>query len=203
MPNKEYDLTKTFILTLKRSRDHYPFYAITGGPGVGKTTLLDELRNRGMITVPEVARELIKEQQEVDGEALPWRNKRMYMEMMFQRSVESFEKTKISLDERSPVFFDRGFLDALCYASLEGIPIELEMKTLAETLRYNTNVFILPPWKDIYQTDAQRKQDWNEAVFTYNKMIQTYRGYDYNLVEVPKTSVPERADFVLDFIKNN
>lgn len=180
-----------------------PYYVITGGPGVGKTTLLDELKDRGMITVPEIARELIKEQQETNGEALPWKDKGLYRDLMFERSIESFEQMMEAYHGNDPVFFDRGFLDALCYAALEGIPIDPEMKTLAETLRYNTNVFILPPWKDIYQTDAQRKQDWNEAVFTYNKMIQTYRGYQYDLIEVPKTSVQDRADFILDFIKKN
>jgi predicted ATPase len=188
---------------MKNQKDHNPFYVITGGPGVGKTTLLNELKAKGMTVIPEIARELIKEQQKIDGEALPWKNKKRYMELMFQRSVESFEKAVLEHQGKDPVFFDRGFLDALCYVSLEGIPIDPEMKTVSQTLRYNTNVFILPPWKDIYQTDAQRRQDWNEAVFTYNKMIQTYRCYEYNFVEVPKTSVPERADFVLDFIKNH
>lgn len=180
-----------------------PYYVITGGPGVGKTTLLQELNKKGFQVIPEIARELIKEQQEIDGEALPWKNKKPYMELMFQRSIESFEKAVFEHQGKDTLFFDRGFLDALCYASLEGIPIDQEMKTLAETLRYNTNVFILPPWKDIYQTDAQRKQDWNEAVFTYNKMIQTYRGYQYHLIEVPRAPVAERADFLLDYIKDH
>lgn len=179
------------------------FIVITGGPGVGKTTLLKELHARGMTVIPEIARKLIKEQQEIDGDALPWKNKKRYMELMFQRSVESYETTLKECSGTQPVFFDRGFLDSLCYASLEGIPIEQEMKTLAETKRYHSEVFILPPWKDIYQTDAQRKQDWNEAVFTYNKMIQTYRGYQYDLIEVPRASVEERVDFILDHIKRN
>ncbi|RIV69381.1 AAA family ATPase [Flagellimonas aequoris] len=179
------------------------FYVITGGPGVGKTTLLHELQNRGATVVPEIARELIKEQQEQGGKALPWKNRKLYMEIMFQRSMESFQKAIVDFKGTGPVFFDRGFLDALCYAALEGIPIDQEMRISAEKMRYNTNVFILPPWQEIYQTDEQRKQDWNEAVFTYNKMIQTYRGYQYDLVEVPKSSILERADFILDFIQNN
>lgn len=181
---------------------HPPFYVITGGPGVGKTTLLEELKKRGMTVIPEIARTLIVEQQAIDGDALPWKNKKLYMEIMFHRSLESFEKVMNDHNGINPIYFDRGFLDALCYASLEGIPVDLEMKTLTETNRYNNNVFILPPWQEIYHTDEQRKQDWNEAVFTYNKMIQTYRSYQYELVEVPKTSVSKRADFVLDVIKN-
>lgn len=185
---------------MKRTKNHNPFYVITGGPGVGKTTLLDELKNRSFSVVPEIARELIQEQQAINGDFLPWKNKKNYMELLYQRSVESFEKVIHGYTGTEPVFFDRGFLDALCYAALEGIPVTNEMKTLAETTRYNNQVFILPPWMDIYQTDAQRKQDWNEAVFTYNKIIQTYRSYQYNLVEVPKTTVTERADFVLESI---
>lgn len=185
---------------MKRSKYHNPFYVITGGPGVGKTTLVHELHQREFTIIPETTSELIKEQQAIDGEALPWKNRKSYMEMMFQRSVESFVRTMGDHKGNAPLFFDRGFLDALCYAALEGIPIDQEMETLAQTHRYHPQVFILPPWKNIYHSDREREQDWNEAVFTYNKMIQTYRSYQYDLIEVPRVSVSERADFVLDHI---
>ena len=81
--------------------------------------------------------------------------------------------------------------------------LENDMKILADTWRYNDHVFILPPWKEIYRTDAERKQDWNEAVFTYNKMIQTYRSFQYNLVEVPKNSIEQRANFILNWINDH
>lgn len=183
------------------TKETNPYYVITGGPGVGKTSLLEALQEKGLTVIPEVARQLIREQQAIDGDALPWKDKRLYRDLMFQRSEESFEKVMEEQQGDGPIFFDRGFLDAICYASLTGIRVENDMKILAETWRYNDHVFILPPWKEIYQTDAERKQDWNEAVFTYNKMIQTYRSYQYNLVEVPKTTIEERADFILEFLK--
>ncbi len=187
----------------KIPKESNPYYVITGGPGVGKTSILNELNQKGFTVVPEIVRELIKEQQATDGEALPWKNKRLYRDIMFDRCVESFESAMNDHKKEGPVFFDRGFLDALCYANLKGIPIKNNMKIMAETWRYNTSVFILPPWKEIYHTDEQRNQDWNEAVFTYNKMIQTYRTYQYDLVEVPKVSIKERADFILDYLRNN
>ncbi|MDF0708599.1 AAA family ATPase [Flagellimonas okinawensis] len=188
---------------MKHTNVHNPFFVITGGPCMGKTTLIKELWHRDMAVIPEISHELIKEQQAIGGDAFPWKNKKQYMDIMFRRSVESFNKALNDFKGTGPVFFDRGIMDALCYASLEGIPIDQEMKTIAETTRYNNNVFILPPWQDIYQTDARRKQDWNEAVFTYNKMIQTYRTYQYDLVEVPKVSVQERADFILGYLKDH
>ena len=136
------DQTQNLIKTRK---GYNPYFVITGGPGVGKTTLLQEFKKRGMPTIPEIARELIKEQQAIDGEALPWKNKKQYMELMFQRSIESFERVTTDFQGTDPVFFDRGFLDALCYAALKGIPIAQEMKTFSETNRYNNNVFISCP----------------------------------------------------------
>lgn len=41
---------------------HNHYYVITGGPGVGKTTLLGELEKRNYRCMPEVARRVIQEQ---------------------------------------------------------------------------------------------------------------------------------------------
>lgn len=179
------------------------FYVLTGGPAVGKTTLLKEMQKRGYKIVPEIARGLIKEQQKNNGNALPWKNKNLYKEIMFDRSVNSFEYIDKKVNHQIPVFFDRGFLDTICYARLIQSEISELMKTYAENWRYNKNVFILPPWQEIYETDNERKQDWNEAVLTFKIMSETYKSYGYNVVELPKKPVYERADFVLDFIERN
>ncbi|RNC64930.1 AAA family ATPase [Proteiniphilum sp. X52] len=184
-------------------KENNNFYVITGGPGVGKTTLLEELKNRNFQIVPEIARELIKEQQAKNGKALPWKDKNLYKEMMFERSINSFEQIEKNLNDKKPVFFDRGFLDAICYAELIQSEISERMKSYAENWKYNENVFMLPPWREIYQTDNERKQEWKEAVLTFEKMCGTYESYGYNIIEIPKKSVRERADFISEFIKEN
>jgi len=176
------------------------FYVITGGPSAGKTTLLEELRKRGYETVLEVARELIREQQKSNGEALPWKNKHLYKKIMFDRSISSFTYIDKKTNNQNLVFFDRGFLDTICYAGLIQSEISEQMKTYAKNWRYNENIFILPPWQEIYETDSERKQDWNEAVLTYERMSETYKDYGYNVIEVPQGIISDRADFILDFI---
>jgi predicted ATPase len=77
------------------------------------------------------------------------------------------------------------------------------MEFFAGNWKYNKSIFMLPPWKEIYTTDNERKQDWDEAVLTFEKMCETYKRYGYNIVEVPKKTISERADFVLAFIRDN
>jgi len=169
------------------------YFIITGGPGAGKTTLLAELRRRGFRCVDEVARDIIRQQVENRGNALPWGDTTRYAALMHERSVATYRDA----GDEGPVFFDRGIPDTLSYLRLIGGDIPAIMDEDAREMRYNHRVFILPPWKEIYGTDAERKQDWHEAVKTYGQLQETYGEYAYQLVEVPKAGVGERADFLL------
>lgn len=174
------------------------FYVITGGPGVGKTTLLNELKSRGYNFVEEVARNIIKEQIETDGEALPWKDRQKYSDLMLKRSVEDFVRHS---EIETLLFFDRGIPDTYAYQKLIGLPIGRDLNVAVEKFRYNPTVFILPPWSEIYHTDDERKQDFEEAVNTYEAMKSVYSSLGYNLVEVPKYTVDKRAEFILQNMK--
>lgn len=176
-------------------------YILTGGPGAGKTSLLNELNKKGFMTVPEEGRRIIKEQISIKGDALPWINKKRFADLMFEASVNSF--LKIDKLEEQPVFFDRGILDTIGYLKLENIPVPNEMKTKADTMKYHNNVFILPPWKEIYENDPERKQTIEVAQATFDCMNETYLEYGYNLIGVPKLSIKQRAEFILNIIGNH
>ncbi|MBB6500693.1 AAA family ATPase [Pedobacter cryoconitis] len=175
------------------------FFVITGGPGSGKTTLLSELENMGYQCIPEVAREIIKEQMRTDGEALPWKNKELFKQLMLDRSVADYDDVSINND--LPVFFDRGILDTLAYAKLIRSPLNKDMvRRYAQTYRYHQKVFLLPPWFAIYQTDDERKQTFEEAVRIYEVLKETYGTYLYEVIEVPCVSINKRVAFILEEI---
>ena len=176
------------------------FYIITGGPGVGKTTLINSLQNNGFQIVQEDARRIIKNQIEINGDGLPWKNKALYAKLMLDASINSYEKM-LDKNDADIIFFDRGIIDALCYMRMEKIPISRETDEILKQYRYNKKVFILPPWKEIYETDNERKQNWYEAELTYEKMKETYSVSGYNIIIVPKTSTEERVQFVLQNIE--
>ncbi|WP_153391618.1 AAA family ATPase [Chryseobacterium vaccae] len=187
---------------MKNSDDQ--LYVITGGPGVGKTTLLEALNKQGFTTVKEEARRIIKEQIDSGGDALPWENKIKYAELMLNASAETYREIKNTHPE-NPVFFDRGILDTVCYMEMEKISLSDKIHTIIRETVYNNTVFILPPWKEIYENDSERKQTWEEALSTFESMKAAYVKYGYHVVEVPKDTVKNRVMFILkkmDGLKN-
>ncbi|MBK0369904.1 AAA family ATPase [Flavobacterium agrisoli] len=178
------------------------FYIITGGPGVGKTTLLKELEKSGYEIVPEEARKIIKQQVEAEENGLPWKDKKRYTDLMFNVSVKTYLEIQLS-NKNSIYLFDRGIIDSICYAEMCKLNISEEMNKIAIQCVFNKNVFILPPWADIYENDQERKQTWEEAVYTFEKMKEIYKKYGYNIIEVPKDTVENRKKFVHEVIENN
>ncbi len=173
------------------------FFVITGGPGVGKTSLINELSKRNFQVVDEDAREIIRNQMHQNGDALPWKNKELYAKFILDASIKSYENF-ISLKTSKPIFFDRGILDTICYMKMESLAITDEILQKLKRYKYNQKVFILPPWEEIYSTDEELKQDWKEAEKTFQFMFKTYKEFGYEVIEVPKISIESRADFVIN-----
>jgi predicted ATPase len=177
------------------------FFAVTGGPGVGKSTLLNELSRVGFKCMPEVAREIIREQVARGGNALPWANKSAFAAEMLIRSIES--ERRMRQHPSDLVLFDRGIPDILSYVRLENLEPPSGLSQAIEEFRYAKDVFFLPPWNAIYVTDSERKQDYAEAVRTDAFMRVAYAECGYEIVDVPRLSPIERADFVRECLKTN
>jgi predicted ATPase len=171
------------------------FYVITGGPGSGKTTLIDELRRLGYATSLEAGRAIIQDQQQIGGDAVPWRDARAFAELMLSWELRSY-RTALATDE--PVFFDRGIPDVIGYLRLIGLALPEHFANAARLFRYQPCVFIAPPWPEIFTADAERRQTFDEAVRTYEAMVRTYSSYGYILIELPRTSPAGRLQFVLE-----
>jgi predicted ATPase len=101
-------------------------------------------------------------------------------------------------EQPGPVYFDRGVPDVVGYLRSLRLPVPKHMGRAAETFRYARQVFVAPPWPEIFHQDFERKQSLDEAVRTYESLVKTYVGYGYELVEVPRLPVPERVRFVIE-----
>lgn len=175
-------------------------FVITGGPGAGKTTVIQELGRRGFVVVSEVARQIIQEQVQARGNAVPWGDTKSYTQLMLSRSIQSF----LTLDQASvPAFCDRGIPDVLCYARIIRLPEVREIQSACEKYRYNRRVFILPPWEEVYSTDNERKQSFQEAIQVYEQLVRVYERCGYEIREVPRTTVEMRAEFIVDGLRGS
>jgi len=175
-------------------------YVITGGPGVGKTSLIHQLHESGFAIVPEDARRIIQEQMQQNGDGLLWKNKALYAQLMLEAAIKAYQ-TIYANPASDIVFFDRGIVDTICYMRMENLPISAELEQQIATHPYAKEAFILPPWEEIYTTDTERKQNWQEAQQTFVAMKETYQKYGYQVIEIPKASVAERVRFVEHLLK--
>ncbi len=171
------------------------FVIVTGGPGSGKTTLIDELRRRGHAVTAEAGRAIIKDQVIIDGPALPWADPALFAEAMLSWEIRTYRNAEH--DAAPVVFFDRGVPDLAGYQRLLGRPVPAHIDAAIRTFRYRPRVFIAPPWPEIYATDVERTQSYDEAVRTFEAIEAAYLNYGYDLVRLPFTPVEDRAGFIL------
>lgn len=169
------------------------YFVITGGPGSGKSSLIDCLDKRGVASMPEAGRAVIRDQQAIDGPALPWKSPLAFAEMMLGHDLRSYREGR---GRAGPVIFDRGIPDIIGFLLLCGLPVPDHFYRAAELCRYNCRVFFAPRWPDIYRQDAERHQSPEEACATSDIMRDVYAALGYEMLSLPRASVEERAAFV-------
>jgi|TARA_Y100000780_G_scaffold121477_1_gene109593 predicted ATPase len=108
--------------------------AITGAPGAGKSTLLAELSRRGVATVSEVARTILKS---AGGMALREEDPLAFADAMLSAQLAAWDDTQIE----GSVVFDRGFPDIAGFLRVEGLPISDETTRACDEYRFEGRSF--------------------------------------------------------------
>ncbi len=173
------------------------FYVITGGPGGGKTSLLETLASKGYDYVPETARQIIKERLSKGVTARP--DAKTFAREIFEQDWKNF----ISNSDRSSfLFFDRSFMDSACMLFDSDIDTYDKIRNTHLTNRYNNKVFIAPPWQEIYSNDSERDQSFEQSIEVYRRLKNWYEEHDYDIVILPKDTIQNRIKFILAQVAN-
>ncbi|MDG2670997.1 AAA family ATPase, partial [Vibrio parahaemolyticus] len=98
----------------------------TGGPGAGKTSVIEQLKTQGFICAPETGRHVIQMQVANHGSALPWNDKQAFRDEMTKEEVGNYRAFNV---HQAEVFFDRSIVDVYGYSKLEQLPISHELIT--------------------------------------------------------------------------
>ncbi len=175
---------------------HKQIYVITGGPGFGKTQLIEALRRSGYLCSGEFARDLIEEQTAVGGTILPWKNPRLFQEEVLKKRVGFFETVPVG----ALAFADRGIPDQLAFAEYKGFRKPEILIEKAWEYRYAPIVFVTPPWPEIFGNDQIRTETFEEASMIDQAIRTCYSDLNYRLIDLPLVPVKNRINFLLETI---
>lgn len=167
---------------------------LIGGPSSGKTTLINKLKENGYVCYPEVSREVIKEAQEKGIEQLFLEQPLLFSELLLEGRKKQFHLAK--QEASNIVFLDRGIPDVLAYMHYIGDSYPAFFDEACKEHIYS-KIFILPTWKEIYVSDDERYESYEQAVLIQDHLVETYQNYGYKLIEVPKDTVENRMQFIL------
>lgn len=165
---------------------------------MGKTALVEKLASLGYCFVEESGRVIIREEMRRKGTLLPWIDPKGFAMEMWNRSIHDYLQAFV---HKKYTFFDRAIPDVIGDLRLCKLEAPQLLFDLATRYRYNQQVFIAPPWPAIYQQDSERRQTHEQAIATYQKMVEIYQELDYRLNEIPRTTVLKRADFLRNAVQ--
>lgn len=163
---------------------------LTGAPGAGKTTLLEAAASAGFATSHEVARELLRAS---GGMELRERDPLGFADAMLAAHLREFA----AMDAvEGPVVFDRGLPDVVGFLEVSGLRVSPAIDQACRDVRYDGIILRAPAWAEIYRQDAQRIQDWQQAVDSDEAVTAAWHRYGYDVVDLPLASVDERLRFL-------
>lgn len=167
---------------------------LIGGPGTGKTTLIQKLTEKGYVCYPEISREVTLEARRQGIEQLFLEKPLLFSELLLEGRKKQHRQ---ALEEETQiVFIDRGIPDVLAYMHYIGDSYPAFFEEACHNHKY-TKIFFLPPWEEIYTADEARYENYEQAKLIAGHLQETYRKYGYELVEVPKDTPDNRILFIL------
>lgn len=191
-------------------------YVLTGGPGVGKSTLLEILGKQGVYTIAEVATYIIERESARNSEILPWKNKAAFQKAVLETQIKweatparlneettrilengQYRKVKTREQDIETIVQDRGIPDGIAYYLIDGLEAPTELLEAAKKANY-TGIFILDPVP--YKNTTTRREDPETAKKLHEKIREVYESLGYKPITIPATSPEKRAELIMKII---
>ncbi len=171
---------------------------ISGGPGSGKTTIIEELKSMGYDIVPEISRQVTLEAKKQGIDQLFLTEPLLFSKKLLEGRIEQF---KVAEDcQSNMLFYDRGIPDVSAYMDYMGTDYPQHFHDACTDHSYDI-VFLLPPWESIYIQDNERYESYEQAKLIYEFLYRKYANLGYNIYNVPEGTSRERANYILDTLK--
>ena len=170
---------------------------ITGGPGTGKSSLINELMNQKFFCMNEISRKVTLDARKNGIEQLFLKDPLLFSQLLLEGREQQF----LNADKENAdiVFFDRGIPDVHGYMNYIGVDYPDIYKEKSLKYRY-TIIFMTPPWQEIYQSDNERYESYEQSLAIHNHLKKTYLELEYSILDVPFVSINERVQFILNSV---
>ncbi|GAA1967172.1 ATP/GTP-binding protein [Catenulispora subtropica] len=170
-------------------------YVLTGTPGAGKTTVIDELRRLGHPTVGEAATEVIARGQAA-GEAAPWEGPGFV-----DRVLAMQQEREVAARGGGVWFFDRSPVCTLALSRYLGRrpsrALTAEIERIRRAGTYERTVFFLANLGFVEPT-AARRISFEDALVFERVHREVYGELGYELCDIPVAAPGERAAAILE-----
>lgn len=173
----------------------------TGGQCIGKTTLIEYLKEQGYQVCPENFL-LVRAEYEHDGRLQEFLDIVEHDVVQLQTILLNYQdKLEAALIPGILTFFDRGGLDGPAFIEHRGVAVPEDFKKRSYAHSYDL-VFALDPLPaDLFDQAGFRRESPEDAKAIHERLKATYTQNGYRVIDVPFDTVENRAAFVLAAIK--
>jgi len=171
---------------------------ITGGPGTGKTSLIEELKRKNFNCFNEISRGITLKYRKKGIDQLFLSDPNLFSEELLNGRVQQYNNSKEL--QTDYVFFDRGIPDIIAYLNFKKVDFSEKILLSVDKYRYD-QIFLLEPWKDIYSSDVIRYESFDQVITIDNYIKNTYENSGYNPIIVPKDTLKNRVNFIINTLK--
>jgi predicted ATPase len=168
---------------------------IAGGPGTGKTSLINHLKTSGFLCYDEISRQVTLQARKDGIAQLFLTEPLLFSEKLLEGRTQQF--LQAAKESENIVFLDRGIPDVLAYMDHIGDAYPEHFVEACEKYKYDF-IFILSPWQEIFTSDSERYESYEEAIEIHHHLLDTYKRFGYQLIDVPFGSLKNRSDFILE-----
>lgn len=169
---------------------------ITGGPGSGKTTIINELKKRKFECREEIVRGLT-----IKGKIKGINQVFLEDPLEFSESLMKLRlKQFFTKSNNRFIFFDRGVHEIVAYLNFLDFKKTHNFFDICKNIKYDF-IFILKPWEEIYKQDNCRYESFDESVKIYQEILKVYNILNMKSIIIGRNTVEKRTDKILSHLK--
>lgn len=168
---------------------------LIGGPGTGKTTVINALKEKGFFCFDEISRAVTLKAQQQGIEQLFLTEPLLFSELLLKGREEQFIEATESKEDI--VFFDRGIPDIYAYLNYFKTAYPSIFIDKSKQYKYD-KIFHFSPWEEIHITDNERYENFEETLAIDTFIKKSYTDLGYKITNVPFGSLDERTNFIIN-----